>query len=421
MIQSKISDYRLCSFVMKIELDGGYLLYNTLTDSLVYLDNTEDIRDTLPKLIEMNYYVPIDFDELAMINKMRIDAKLKSSKRVNSYTIFTTLDCNARCFYCYEKGTPHVSMSEQTANDVADFIIRNSNGQSQDIRWFGGEPLVNENVIDIITEKLNSSKVKFHSRMISNGLLFNKMNILKAQLNWHLQRVQITLDGTKDVYQRTKAYIGAKGNEFERVLNNIEDLLNAKIGVSIRLNQDLYNTEDLINLVNLLLKKFENRKGFAIYNSLLFDDSNGAFKNATKERNEAFTKLQDILIQKGVFRYKAFSTKFKYSHCMADHDSSITINPIGEIGKCEHYPNDYLIGSIYKDNINETILNKWKETYPIIDKCKTCPIYPQCVRIKMCPDSNEKCSYKECENKIKLIREAVIKRYNEDIQQTKKN
>jgi radical SAM protein with 4Fe4S-binding SPASM domain len=378
---------------------------------LVYLENTDNIQELLPTLIELKDYIPVDFDEIAMVDKMRLNAKQKSSKKINSYTIFTTLDCNARCFYCYEKGTPHISMSEKTANSIADFIIRNSQGHLQEIRWFGGEPLVNEKVIDIITEKLNLNKVKFNSRMISNGLLFNKENIIKAKNEWHLTKVQITLDGTKEVYQRSKSFIGAKGNEFERVLNNIDDLLYAQIPVSIRLNQDLHNTEDLIILVDYLTMRFNKKKGLTIYNYLLFKNTDGVSTNTPEARYEAFLKLQDIIEQKGMSGNKRLSTKFKIIHCMADSSRAITITPNGRIGKCEHYPNDYLIGSIYTEVFNEDIVNKWKETYASTAKCKSCVIYPQCVRIKMCPVSNEECSLTECENKIRLIRNSVIRRY----------
>lgn len=417
MANNRLSDYRLCTFVLKVEIDNGYLLYNTLTDSLVYLDDSDDLEESLSELIEIKDYVPLDFDELSMVDKMRDEVKRESPKRIDNYTIFTTLDCNARCYYCYEKGSPHVSMSEKTANDVAEFILRNAEGHhAQEIKWFGGEPLVNEKVIDLICERLNLGNVNFQSGMISNGLLFNKESIAKAKEKWHLRSVQITLDGTKEEYQRAKSFSGAKGNEFERVIHNIEELLDAKIRVLIRLNQDLHNTDDLIDLVEFLANRFENKSGLRVYNSLLFDDADGASKNTPEERYEAFLRLQDALVKKGLFARGGYSAKFKYIHCMADNDSSITITPTGRIGKCEHYPNDYLIGSIYGGDFDEEIVNKWKETYPISHKCLMCVLYPHCVRIKMCPELNDNCSLIECENRIQLIKRTVVMRYKKDLE-----
>jgi sulfatase maturation enzyme AslB (radical SAM superfamily) len=40
--------------------------------------------------------------------------------------------------------------------------------------------------------------------MISNGILFNEKNIVKARELWHLKNVQITLDGTESSYEQIK-------------------------------------------------------------------------------------------------------------------------------------------------------------------------------------------------------------------------
>lgn len=56
-------------------------------------------------------------------------------KKTKSYTILTTTDCNARCFYCYELGRSRIPMSEQTAHEIADYI----SAPKVNIHWFGGE------------------------------------------------------------------------------------------------------------------------------------------------------------------------------------------------------------------------------------------------------------------------------------------
>jgi len=60
---------------------------------------------------------------------------------------------------------------------------------------------------------------------------------------------------------------------------------------------------------------------------------------------------------------------------------------------------------LYLDDTPEPSMSSIK------DKCHTCPLYPQCVRIKMCPEEHENCSMEQCENKIKLIKRALIKEY----------
>jgi radical SAM protein with 4Fe4S-binding SPASM domain len=407
-----LDNYRPSRFLIRKDIDSGFLLYNTATGCIVQLQGDEDVVTSLHQLIKMYFYVPIDFDELSWVDKQRQLYREKENKTIDSYTIITTLDCNARCFYCYEKGQPRIHMSNSTANDIVDFIVKNAKpGLTQDIRWFGGEPLINEKVIDLICGKLANQGVHYRSRMISNGLLFNEINISKAKNSWNLKKVQITLDGTEKIYQKAKSYVNATGEEFQRVLNNIEALLKAKIQVVIRLNQDLYNTEDLLCLVELLSKKFKGKRGLSVYNSLLFTEEKET-QETSLLRYESFLKLQDRIIENNLQKYKEIHKYIKIRHCMADNDSSIIIGPTGKIGKCEHYSNEFLIGSIYKEGYDTVMINKWKETYDVKEKCHTCPLYPQCVRIKMCPEEHENCSMEQCENKIHQLRMSMEVTYN---------
>ena len=96
---------------------------------------------------------------------------------------------------------------------------------------------------------------------------------------------------------------------------------------------------------------------------------------------------------------------------MADKDSSVVIMPNGDLGKCEHYIDQHLIGSIYDSEYNIEEISKWKETYQPTQKCFECPLYPQYVRIKMCPEEQENCSYIQCENKIELIKKSLLRKY----------
>lgn len=404
-----LDHYRPILFLVRIDIDSSILLYNTVTGGIVCLNGDDDIVNSLHQLIEMHFYVPNDFDEISWIDKQRQINAEKESKTLDGYTILTTLDCNAKCFYCYEKGQPRISMSEKTAIDIVDFIAKNANRNVvQDIRWFGGEPLLNEKVIDIICEKLTEKGIKFQSRMISNGLLFDENNISKAKKSWNLKKVQITLDGTENVYRKAKSYINATGDEFQKVLNNIESLLKSKVRVVIRLNQDLYNSDDLLQLVELLSKRFKNMSGLTVYNSLLFTEE----EEMNLSRYESFLKLQDSIFAYDLQNYKDIRKHIKVRHCMADNDSSIIIGPTGKIGKCEHYPNEFLIGSIYENGYDIEMINKWKETFEVKEKCRTCPLYPHCVRIKMCPEERENCTFIQCENKIELIKKTLLQRYN---------
>ncbi|MEI3172875.1 MAG: radical SAM protein [Lachnospiraceae bacterium] len=138
---------------------------------------------------------------------------MKEPEHITSYTIFTTTDCNARCFYCYEMGRSRIPMSDETAHKAAAYIAAHCGGEKVHLHWFGGEPLFNKQVIDIICTDLAEKGIVYESMIISNGYLFDGATVEQAVSHWKLKNVQITLDGTEEIYNRSKAFIYKDGTK----------------------------------------------------------------------------------------------------------------------------------------------------------------------------------------------------------------
>lgn len=144
---------------------------------------------------------------------------------------------------------------------------------------------------------------------------------------------------------------------------------------------------------------------------MLYDENSISNTLGETDMYKKFLKIQDKLIKTGLFRSNPLKRKLRCFHCMADNDSSVIITSKGEIGKCEHFTNKHLLGNIYDSKIDSSEFMSWKAQYQPTQKCFNCPLYPQCVRIKMCPEEHENCSIEQCENKIELIKRALIKEY----------
>ena len=82
-----------------------------------------------------------------------------------------------------------------------------------------------------------------------------------------LKYIQITLDGTSDIYNATKHYVNPSHN-FNLVLDNIQKLVDNKIRPSIRINTTDDNTDDVMNLIDILYNRFGNT--ISVYCSHLF-------------------------------------------------------------------------------------------------------------------------------------------------------
>ena len=416
----KISDngYRLIKYCVAVQVDEGILLFNTLTRELLLLTSTE--YDNLQKSEELRdrwFTVPESLNEKELATTVRwvLSNTAKKPDKITSYTIMTTTDCNARCFYCFEKGRARTPMTDEVAHKTAVYIKEHCGGECVKLAWFGGEPLFNAKAIDIICEDLRRDGIEFYSEMTSNGYLFNDETVKKANALWNLKRVQITLDGTEEIYNRSKSYIYTDGKSpYRVVLDNIESLLNSEIRVVIRLNLDLYNADDLMRLVDELSERFNGKKGLKIYAYHLFDTERSMAETHTDEewepRYEALYRLESKIDSYGLSNVGGIRKKLKINHCMADSGNSRIIAPTGDVGLCEHYTESEFIGHIDRDSIDETALASWIEKSPEIPECNDCALYPECIKLKKCT-SNSACFKHSRQSSLKYLERAILHEY----------
>ena len=375
--------YRLMTYVVQQPVADGLLLYNMLTCSLVLLtpDETADLT-AQRELIDRWFLVPEDHDDRKLCRQVRQMAALlkPAAKTITGYTILPTTGCNARCFYCFEKGAKPVTMTAETASKVARYIVAHRGDEKVHIGWFGGEPLVNAKVIDQICAELRGQGVPFRSSMISNGYLFDADMVERAKDLWQLQMVQITLDGMAQTYNRVKAYVYRGVNAFERVLENIGLLTAAGIHARIRLNVSKHNIGEMAALVELLHQRFGGDEHLSVYSAGLHDEENNA---------ELFA--QRMLLEQQIAACGFLSIIYdlpkdiRLNCCMADDNvSCVVIAPDGHLGKCHHYLDREFFGHIDREERDEAIIRKFKERRAEIEACATCFYYPQCIRLVMC-------------------------------------
>lgn len=404
------TEYRIMNYCILKDIGGKKVVYNNFTKLLAHISkdeynilNEKNIKysETLDDLIKYWFLVPVDNDDKQICDQVLDLLSLSVRKdSLNNFVIFTTTDCNARCFYCFEHGVKREDMTEQTALDVCEYIKKNSNGENISIKWFGGEPLCNQKVIDIVSNYLNNNNIVFSSKMTSNGYLFNNTTILKAKNNWNLKSVQITLDGTEKVYNQIKNYIYKDClNPFDKVINNISKLLESQIYVIIRLNVSDENRSDICKLVDFLYEKFGSCEYLKVYASNLYDLEH-TLDNSERERliKEVF-QLNLHLAGLGYLTYGLEKWNNYKRACMAQNDNSVVITQSGLLGKCEHFSEgDKLIGSIYDHKKTSAAVSYWADCQRT-EVCNNCIFYPNCIGITNCP-----CTYGKCDEIDRMIR-----------------
>ena len=387
---------RMTWYCVELAVDDGVLLFNLLTRELVLLSQEEYERRTeLEELWDRWFVVPEQTNEKEFADLVRLVLTSRKQKNgaITGYTIFPTTDCNARCFYCFELGRSRVPMSRETALKVVQYIREHSRGEKVKINWFGGEPLYNLEAIDAICDGLRREGIAFSSNMVSNGYLFDEAAVKKAVDCWNLKQVQITLDGTEEVYNRVKAFVYGEGNPYQIVLKNMEQLLDASVNISVRLNMDLHNADNLLELADELATQFGGRENLSVYAFHLFKENQPMAELYSCEewqvRGEAMRRLQEKLAQSGLnATEQGIRKSVRVNRCMADSGKDITILPDGSIGLCEHFSETEFVGHIERGDFDAGMVASWKETVPEIPECAQCFYYPDCVMLKKCANGN---------------------------------
>jgi len=400
--QKRIIKNKIC-----YETDNGLVILNSLTRAIVFIENDEfDKLDDIIKyeFLYKNYFlVDLDFNEWEAFEKVKNNLRKPFDDLYlnypNSFTIITTTKCNARCGYCYElnlKKKRH--MSKETAKKIADYILNFSPPGPVNIGWFGGEPLYNAKVINIICDYLREHDKMFYSTIATNGYLFDEQLVKKAKIYWNLTQAQITLDGIEDVYNNTKRYIYKNSlSPYKKVINSIKLLLKENIKVEIRMNIDNNNVENHKILINEIYNIFgSNNPKLTLYIYPIFEENSTRTEEDNIKLYNSLKDLDKLITNLGYAPAKVPTSYIQYNQCMCDNGQSVLIGIDGDLGLCEHFPDSNFFSNINNPlEKNDKEILKYKTYINTKELCDGCPILGDCPSLSGCFDFSTCTDYKK--------------------------
>ena len=363
----------------------GYLVYNTLYNSLVRLNSLEYEklagkkkagRELRKMFMKHGLLIAKELDELKIYNQWSA-LQRRIDRPYVSVNIATTLKCNARCYYCYEKGVRHSDFRERQLPQLMKFLKeRVRENDTLALNWFGGEPLMNKKVLNFVSNELKKSGISFYSYIITNGSLINKRMVDTDFVRWNVKDVQITLDGLRETYEKRKAYVEKKRNIFSRILQKIELVAKSGIRVHIRLNVDRTNQMEILALVKLLSNRYGQFKEVTWYPAFL----TGISDDLTEEEKISFVKnLFDITQNPAKMNIGRRLYSIPKSRACMRHDSkSFSIDVFGNVYSCEHLVGrkEQAIGTLRAFD-NEKNLSR--ADVALRDECNQCVFLPKCM------------------------------------------
>ena len=401
-------------------------VYNVLTRRLARLTPEEALLlqgnvtgDAPPELIAKRFLVPVDTDEAAHYVQLYSTQELflsTTDKGYTMYDILPTTGCNARCFYCFEQGVQVKHMTQDTADAVVDFIKKtHAPGEKIELSWFGGEPMLCPGIIDRICAAVRAAGIEYHSTMITNGSLFTPELVEKAKKDWLLSKVQVTLDGAGEEHERRKAYV-ALPDSFRITVENIHRLVDAGMGVVVRMNMDPGNAQSIRQLYQMLRTQFRPTDKVAFDPAILSESWFLWSADRTAEQQEVlrqdWLQLRSQIVEDGFYRAKKLHQQLPRWHCMANSPLSVTVLPDGTLSMCQTGCDAMYYGDVRRGITKPEIVKAWRDCTNIRDKCRNCPYLPECTGFAMCPSQQSDCR-RGMEDVFRLRLEKTIREYED--------
>lgn len=170
--------------------------------------------------------------------------------------------CNLNCQYCFaSQGQYHgerALMSFEVGKQALDFLIAQSGSRvNLEVDFFGGEPLMNWDVVKQLVEYARSVEKErgknFRFTLTTNGMLIDDDVIDFA--NREMSNVVLSLDGRKEIHDRLRVDYAGNGS-YERIVPKFQKLVEARgnknyymRGTFTHANPDF--TKDLFHMTDL--------------------------------------------------------------------------------------------------------------------------------------------------------------------------
>lgn len=314
--------------------------------------------------------------------------KITEQSPIKAMCLHVAHDCNLRCEYCFAStgnfGGNRELMSLNTAKKAIDFLIKNSGKRKNlEVDFFGGEPLMNFEVVKNTVEYARKEEKKFdkHFRftMTTNGILLTDDKI--EYLNAEMDNVVLSLDGREEINDRMRPKVSGDGSydaivpKFLKLVKNRGSKDYYVRGTFTKHNLDF--SKDVLHI---------NDCGFdQISIEPVVCDTSKEYALTEKDLPKIFEEYE-ILANKIVERKKN-NSKINFFHFMIDlkqgpcvikrlrgcgcGNEYVAISPDGCIYPCHQFVGmeEWNMGNVYENNLNKDIKSLFSKT-TIFDKEK---------------------------------------------------
>ena len=314
--------------------------------------------------------------------------------------LLLSYNCNLACKYCYQqKHRPHKSAAVMTPKMVDGIFEKHLPSllpgiEKKQLFFYGGEPFLPANVSSIRRALEHAKRLGISTKAISNATLLDAMPDLFGAEPGKVDWVQVSIDGWRALHDRSR--ISASGEvTFDKIINNIQLLINKGVKVAIRLNLDKRKVETTPVLLEYLKsKQIAGHENVNLYASPLHDnlcevdatdfiDINGlaekVFKFGIDLEHPISLRANDLSY---LFSLQKGTGLVRTSFCMQTMQNTLVIDPFGDLYACfeEAGYTDMRVGHIGDNGVEFFPLSEVYKTRHIANMpdCLACSIALTC-------------------------------------------
>jgi uncharacterized protein len=342
-----------------------------------YSDVTrEDIDDCISDINELEesgkLFTEDEYADLAFDFKKR-------NTVIKALCLHIAHTCNLNCEYCFaSQGKYHgerALMSLEVGKRAIDFLIENSGKRHNlEVDFFGGEPLMNFDVVKGIVEYARSIEKKydknFRFTLTTNGVLVDDEVIDFANKECH--NVVLSLDGRKEIHDNLRKTINGQGS-YDTIVSKFQHFVERRgnKGYYVRgtfTHNNVDFTNDIFHMADLGFTELSMEPVVCAPND----------PYALTEEDLPVLYEQYEILAKEMLKREKEGIPITFYHYMIDLKSGpciykrisgcgsgceyFAVTPWGDLYPCHQFVGDdkYLMGDIWKGIVNTEKQNEFK-------------------------------------------------------------
>ena len=336
-------------------------------------------------------------------------------------------------------------MNLETAKKALEYFINRSlyhtNNQKPAITFYGGEPILNLDLLKKIVEYVKEKRVyeNYNFSFTTNGTLFTQKIIdyfIKNDIS-----ILISLDGPKNINDRYRKFRNGRGS-FDLIIENINKIKNKSLQYyinNISFNVTLappFNFEEVENFfyINTLFKYHSEKIIFNFidsYETSFFRDFNLANRKALRENLIIMLnrfklslingKHEDLILENKIFLKDFYHIYYRESSVLSmiifpkgacfPGLRRLFVDADGNFFMCERVGANYKIGDINNGFNFKKIMNFFKKYVIFFSDCSNCWALRICSKcfndVRKGEEFNRERKEDFCRNKKKLLEKYI--------------